>query len=404
MSEDILKNHEWKEVLWKPLAQEKASLLGTEQKVIRVAAYARTSKKISVQLQSLEIQIDYFTRFVQKKPHFKLVSIYYDEGVSGTKMDNRLGMTRLLRHCREGKIDYIVTKSISRFSRNVKELMEVVKELQKLNVGLYFQKENLDTSKEYNEFLLATYAALAQNEVETLGKNVSWGYEQRTLRGVPKFERILGYHVHHYQKKPHITVDEEEAMYVKKVYQLYLEGKNYNEIAQYLMLQKVISSRGSAVWDGTTVKKILTNVTYTGNRLATFKSNDLLNKGKATERQSYYIENNHQAIIDLATFEEVQKRIQATEYKKNMKKAEFRSLSSRILCGLCGCNYQFLTDYATPCWRCRKSKLGMEICSLLTGSMNQNLKKPLRSDLIIRHKAKTEQSLIGSCKSAKKEK
>ncbi|KAB2953712.1 hypothetical protein F9B85_03580 [Heliorestis acidaminivorans] len=233
LSEDILKNHEWKEVLWKPLAQEKASLLGSEQKIIRVAAYARTSKKISVQLQSLEIQIDYFTRFVQMQPHFKLVSIYYDEGVSGTKMDNRLGLNRLLRHCREGKIDYIVTKSISRFSRNVKELMEVVKELQKLNVGLYFQKENLDTSKEYNEFLLATYAALAQNEVETLGQNVSWGYEQRTLRGVPKFERILGYHVSHYQKKPHITVDEEEAMYVKKVYQLYLEGKNYNEIAQY---------------------------------------------------------------------------------------------------------------------------------------------------------------------------
>ncbi|WP_170270147.1 recombinase family protein [Heliorestis acidaminivorans] len=125
----------------------------------------------------------------------------------------------------------------------------------------------------------------------------------------------------------------------------------------------MISSRGSAVWDGTTVKKILTNVTYTGNRVATFKSNDLLNKGKATERQSYYIENNHQAIIDLATFEEVQKRIQATEYQKNMKKAEFRSLSSRILCGLCGCNYQFLRDYATPCWRCRKGKYGMEICS-----------------------------------------
>src|SRR5690606_5966633 len=111
LSKDILKDHEWNEVLWKPLNQEKASLIESEQRIIRVAAYARTSKKVSTQIQSLENQIDYFTRFIQTKPHFRLVSIYYDEGVSGTKMKNRFGLNRLLRHCREGKIDYIVTKS-----------------------------------------------------------------------------------------------------------------------------------------------------------------------------------------------------------------------------------------------------------------------------------------------------
>lgn len=363
MSKDILKNHEWNEVLWKPLTQEKASLIESAQKVIRVAAYARTSKKISTQLQSLETQIDYFTRFVQTKSQFKLVSIYYDEGVSGTKMTNRLGLNRLLRHCREGKIDYIVTKSISRFSRNVKELIEVVKELQGLNIGLYFQKENLDTSKGYNEFLLATYAALAQNEVETLSHNVSWGYEKKALRGSPKFERILGYHVSYQQKKTYITVDEEEAQAVKKIYELFLEGSTLKKIAHYLMQQGVLTSKGGTIWDGSVVKKILTNVAYTGNRFAYFKTTTLLDNGRPNDEPSYYIENSHPAIIDLATFEEVQKRFKPAGRKKKNKKAEFRPLSGRVMCGLCGCNYQFLSDYATPCWRCRKTKAGSNLCA-----------------------------------------
>lgn len=363
MSKDILKNHEWNEVLWKPLAQEKASLMESEQRQVRVAAYARTSKKISTQLQSLENQIDYFTRFVQTKPHFRLVSIYYDEGISGTKMNNRLGLNRLLRHCREGKIDYIVTKSISRFSRNVKELIEVVKELQELKVGLYFQKENLDTSKEYNEFLLSTYAALAQNEVETLSHNVSWGYEKKALRGSPKFERILGYHVSYHQKKTHITVDPEEARIVKKIYELSLEGTALNKIAHYLMQEGILTSKGGAVWEGSTVKNILTNVAYTGNLFAYFQTKALLHQGKPNEVPSYYIENSHPAIIDQATFEEVQKRFKSAVPKKESKKAEFRALSGRVMCGICGCNYQFLPDYKVPCWRCRKTKVGSDLCA-----------------------------------------
>ncbi|THE13981.1 hypothetical protein E1I69_05625 [Bacillus timonensis] len=359
MSKDILKDYEWNEVLWKPLIQEKESLIESERNTIRVAAYARTSKKISTQLQSLENQIDYFTRFIQTKPQFRLVSIYYDEGVSGTKMKNRFGLKRLLRHCREGKIDYIVTKSISRFSRNVKELIEVVKELQELKVGLYFQKENLDTSKEFNEFLLATYAALAQNEVETLSHNVSWGYEKRALRGSPKFERILGYHVTYQQKKTHISVDEEEAGVVKKIYELFLDGAALNEIARYLMQEGIQTSKGGTIWDGSVVKKILTNVAYTGNRFAYFHTTSILDNGKPNDVPSYYIENSHPAIIDPSMFEEVQKRFKPTERKEKNKKADFRSLSGRVMCGICGCNYQFLTDYATPCWRCRMSKSGM---------------------------------------------
>lgn len=359
LSKDILKDYEWNEVLWKPLSQEKSSLIESEQRIIRVAAYARTSKKISSQMQSLENQIDYFTRFVQTRPQYKLVSIYYDEGVSGTKMKNRLGLTRLLRHCREGKIDYIVAKSISRFSRNVKELMELVRELNELKVGLYFQKENLDTSKEFNEFLLATYAALAQNEVETLSHNVSWGYEKKALRGSPKFERILGYRVTYHQKKTYISVDEEEAKIVKKIYELFLGGAALNEIARYLMQEGIQTSKGGTIWDGSVVKKILTNVAYTGNRYAYFQTNSLLENGKPTDVPSYYIENSHPAIIDSAMFEEVQKRFKPAERKKKNKKVDFRSLSGRVMCGICGCNYQFLTDYATPCWRCRGSKSGI---------------------------------------------
>ena len=149
----------WVETLWNPLNEMKTSLMEDKETIIKVAAYCRISPGPETDIHSLINQINHFTFYIRSKPNWKFAGIYYDKGVSGISIKKRNGLKRLLRHAKEGHVDYIITKDISRFSRNSKELLEIVNELKEINVGIYFEKENVDTLKGYNEFLISTYGA-----------------------------------------------------------------------------------------------------------------------------------------------------------------------------------------------------------------------------------------------------
>lgn len=188
------------EVIWKPPKDNKPK--ESADSVIRVAAYCRTSTVDDEMIKSLQNQIHHYTRYINSKKDFKLIGIYCDKGVSGLTKDKRPGFMRLLRHCEEGKIDLILTKSVSRFSRNSKDLLEVIHRLKELDVKVIFQKENIDTSKVKNEFYITALAAIAQEEIRTLSETTQWGYEKRFLKGIPCLKPQFGYYVQENKKDP----------------------------------------------------------------------------------------------------------------------------------------------------------------------------------------------------------
>jgi len=225
----------WVQTLWNPINEIEKSPLESKEHGIRVAAYCRVSSGMESRRKSLENQVSHYTLFIKSRPNWRFVGIYFDEGASGANYNNRRGFKRLLRHCEEGKIDVILTKNVSRFSRNSKDLLDVVNRLKKQNVSVYFEKENIDTSVDYNRFLLSAYAALAQEEIETVSQSTKWGFEKQFLKGIPKYTRLLGYELIKNQGVPSLKINREEAEVVVRIFDMFLSGISFVEIARYLM-------------------------------------------------------------------------------------------------------------------------------------------------------------------------
>lgn len=329
----------------------------TPDRQIRVAAYCRTSTQHDSLVQSLKNQVKHFTRYIKSKKEYKLIGIYTDSATSGSDKSKRPGFLRLLRHCEERKIDLILTKSISRFSRNSEDLLDAVRRLKELNIGVIFEEEKISTFTVGNDFLISTLAAVAQEEIRNTSETVKLAYKQRFKKGIPQFKRILGYRVINEEDRPKVEIIEKEASIVQEIFYMYLEGKGLNEIAREMVRKGHLTQKGKKEWDGSNIKCILTNYRYTGNILSkVFSDGKSINDSKEDGYQ-YLIENYHEPIITQETFDMVQKKLKDSRKARSLEfNHQTNHLLGRVICGACGSKCHRKNNRMFQCKLRRKSK------------------------------------------------
>lgn len=336
----------------------------------RVAAYARVSTDNAEQLSSYEAQVDYYTRYIKGKDEWEFVDIYTDEGISGTSMKNREGFKHMIADALEGKIDLILTKSVSRFARNTVDTLTTVRQLKEKNVEVYFEKENIYTLDTKGELLITIMSSLAQEESRNISLNTTWGQRKRFADGkinLP-YKAFLGY-----EKGPDglPQIVEDQAKIVRLIYQLFLEGKTPTGIARYLTSCNIPTPASRKNWTGSTVTSILTNEKYKGDAILqkTYTEDFLTKKIKVNngEIQMYYIENSHSAIVSPETYELVQEEFRRRKAAGNCTSA-INCFASRIVCGDCGGFYGRKTwhagsKYASRVWHCNNKFEKRKYCS-----------------------------------------
>ena len=335
----------------------------------RVAAYCRVSTKQEEQLNSYEVQKRYYTDKINAEPKWTLVKIFADKGTSGTSTKKREDFNRMIRMCKLGKIDLILTKSISRFSRNTVDCLKYVRMLRELNVDVFFEEQGLHSIDPSAEFYITIYGSVAQSESENISTNVIWGKTQSAKEGkVPfHYEQFLGYRK---GKDGNPEIDPDQAQTVRLIYDRFLAGDSLGGICKYLMERSILSPTGKSKWTYSTVQSILKNEKYKGDAILnkTYIADCISKKVKVNngERPKYYVENNHPPIIDAATFGRVQEEMARRAGKRKVKqigtKTEQGKYSSKyaltelLVCGECGTPYRRCTWTAGGqmkiVWRC----------------------------------------------------
>lgn len=275
----------------------------------KVAGYARVSTDSEEQYTSYEAQVDYYSNYIKNNPAWKYVGIYTDEGLSGTSTKNRDGFNQMVDDALSGKIDLIVTKSVSRFARNTVDSLTTIRKLKEAGCECYFEKENIHTFDSKGELLLTIMSSLAQEESRSLSENVTWGIRKRFADGkvLLPYSNFLGY------RKGEDGLPEiipEEAELVRRIYRMFMAGESVNAIAKRLIKEKIPTPLGKKRWSITTLESMLTNEKYKGCALLQkkFTVDFLSKKQKENEGEvpQYYVENSHPAIIDPDEWEMVQ--------------------------------------------------------------------------------------------------
>lgn len=307
----------------------------------RVAAYARVSVERGRTLHSYSAQASYYNELIQKNPEWKFAGVYADLGISGTGIEKRNDFKRLLQDCEEGKIDIILTKSVSRFARNTVDLLKVVRHLKELGIEVRFEKENINSLTGDGELMLSILASFAQEEVISTSNNIKWAIKKKFEKGKPQCRfKIYGYR----WEGDKLVVNPEEAKIVKLIFEMYLNKISAERMEIKLKEMGVIATNGGYFNIGT-IRDMLSNITYTGNLLLqkSYTSNPLVRKKEKNNGQlpKYYVENNHDAIIPMELFVKVQEERQRR--KSEGQRANFGKnitcFSCRIKCPLCGKNY-----------------------------------------------------------------
>ena len=292
---------------------EQTAPLPTRQ---RVAAYARVSCGKDEMLHSLAAQVSYYSNLIQGKPEWEYVGVYTDEAETGTK-DSRPEYQRLLADCRARRIDLILTKSISRFARNTVTLLETVRELKDLGVGIYFEEQNLHSLSGDGELMLTILASYAQEESRSVSENQKWRIRKDFKEGKPSNNiRIYGFDYKDFK----LTIIPEEAEVVRMIFTDYLSGLGKNAIMKKLVRLKIPTKCGGR-WSESTVGSILKNEKYIGDTCLQkgFIADHLTKLWKPNDGElpKYYVEGSHEAIIDRETFEAVQTEIAQRAAKAN---------------------------------------------------------------------------------------
>jgi DNA invertase Pin-like site-specific DNA recombinase len=328
---------------------------GKEHKKKRVAAYARVSTDEEEQLSSYELQVKFYTEHINGNPEWEFMGIYADEGISGTNTKKRDDFNRMVKDALDGKIDLILTKSISRFARNTVDTLTTVRKLKEKGVEVYFEKENIYTLDSKGELLITIMSSLAQEESRSISENVTWGKRRSMENGkisLP-YKRFLGYEKGG-DGLPKIV--EAEAEVVRLIYGLFLEGQTYRGIAECLTERKTPTPSGKTKWSVSTVMSILSNEKYKGDALLqkTYTV-DFLNKTMKKnegELPQYYIENSHPAIVSPETFDLVRSEI---ERRKPLRRQMNNNspFAAGIVCGECGGFYGRKVWHSTDRYRCQ---------------------------------------------------
>ena len=333
--------------------------------ILRVAAYCRVSSDSSDQLHSYAAQIHYYTDMIQNHDGWELVDVYADEGITGTRMDKREDLNRLLTDCRKGKIDKVLVKSISRFARNTRDCLASLRELSRLGVSVQFEKENIDTGTLTTELMVSVSGSLAQQESVSISQNQRMSYQRRMERGeFITCKAPFGYRLIDGKR---LEVISDEAKLVRWMFNAYLSGHSLEWIAEQMTKTGVSTTDGKPYWQCTTVLYTLTNEKYMGDSLCqktfttAFPFTQRQNHGEADQ---YYIENTHPAIITKGTFEKVQELLRQKSNRQKIPR-QIYPLSRKVYCGQCGTPFaRRVGKSGLVVWVCRKHDKGASKCTM----------------------------------------
>lgn len=338
-------------------------------KCLRVAAYCRVSTDDEEQKTSYEAQIGYYTEKINSNPEWQMAGIFADEGISGTQAQKRPEFLKMIRLCRQRKIDVILTKSLSRFARNTVDSLGYIRELRALGIAVISEKENINTLTAESEMLITIMSCFAQAESESISKNVSWGVRQSFKNGnVPmQYASLLGYRKGH---DGNAEIIPEEAEVVKEIYRCYLDGMSMNLIADRLNEKGLTTKGGSSPYRKMVVQRILTNEKYTGDALLqkTYVTDCITKKMRKNngELPMYLVKNHHEPIISRSDFNRVQEEMARRSAKRTIadkltktgqgKYSAKYALSELLICGECGEHYRRVTwtakGFKEVKWRC----------------------------------------------------
>ncbi len=340
-----------------------------QSKRLRVAAYCRVSTDEDEQINSYKAQIEYYTEKINKNPEWQMAGIFADEGISGTQAKKRPEFLKMIRLCRQGKIDLILTKSFSRFARNTVDSVDYIRELRALGIGVVSEKENMNTLNEDSEMLITILSCFAQAESESISKNVSWGVRQSFKNGkVPiKYSTLLGYRKGE-NDLPEVIPDEAEI--VKEIFRSYLDGMSLKQIADSLNSRGVKTKHKNTTWKPEIVKGILKNEKYSGDAILqkTYVTDCITKKTRKNngELPMYIVKNHHDPIVSRDDFNRVQEEMARRSAKRNIaekltkteqgKYSAKYALSELLICGECGTHYRRVTwtakGFKEIKWRC----------------------------------------------------
>lgn len=329
----------------------------------KVAAYARVSSGKDAMLHSLASQVSHYKKLIQDNKEWEFAGVYADEAYTGTK-ESRIEFQQLIKDCKAGKIDMIITKSISRFARNTLTLLKTVRELKSVHVDVFFEEQNIHSISSEGEMILTLLASVAQEESRSVSDNMKWRIKREFENGVMWGGRSsLGYKL--VDKK--LTIVPEEAKIVKLIFQLYIDGHGADTIRKILD-SKDIKPMYTITWSHSSIMKILKNRNYTGDLILqkTYVENHLTKKQKMNkgELNKYLIEDNHEAIISKETFEKAQaiRKQRASKNKPHKPRQEypFKGITE---CGICGSSYTRKRMRDKLVWVCSLSaRQGQEVC------------------------------------------
>ena len=364
----MMKNKPAPKVIVIPAKEESAQEL-EKKKNLRVAAYCRVSTNSEEQLNSYENQKAYYIEKIMTNPDWTMVAVFADEGKTGTSACKRKDFLRMIRQCRQGKIDMILAKSVSRFARNTVDTLNYTRELRSLGIPVIFEEQNINSIHPESEFLITIHGAFAQSESEDTSSRVRWGIQQsmRTGKANIQFKTLLGY-----KKGPdgEMVIEPEQAETVKLIYEMYLSGKTLRSIKESLEARGLRNAAGTTEWTTSNLRTILSDEKYCGDvlRQKTF-IRDCISKQvvkNTGQRPKYLIQNHHDAIIpreqfDAVQFEMARRRAQTGRSRKSVptgtgKYSGKYALSGLLFCGECGTAYRRVvwTQHGEKraVWRC----------------------------------------------------
>ncbi len=334
------------------IVKQKSFSVPQMPKLTRVAAYARVSSGKDAMLHSLSAQVSYYNDLIQHHPGWIFCGVYADEALTGTKAD-RENFAKLMEDCKAGKVDMVITKSISRFARNTVDLLETVRMLKDIGVDVYFEEQNIHSASADGELMLTILASYAQEESLSASENQKWRIRHNFQNGMPWTGTMLGYR---YSKGKYEVVPD-EAETIKLIYKSYLSGMGYIAIMKMLN-EKGIPTRFGNAWSKNSVVRVLSNYAYTGNLLLqqTYRENHLTKRTLRNngELPKYHILDSHEPIISLENFNAVQNEMKRRAEKHNRpgRKKNTYPFTGKIMCGICGKHYRRKVTKSGVKWIC----------------------------------------------------
>lgn len=351
---------------------DQATSAKVKLKKIKVTAYCRVSTDSDAQLESLEAQKTHYENYITSRDDWEFADLYYNEGITGTKKGKRPELLRLIDDCKAGKVDFIITKSISRFSRNTTDCLELVRTLLALHIPIFFEKENINTGSMESELFLAILSSMAEGESVSISENSKWSIQKRFENGTFK----CSYPPYGYDwDGEQMVINPEQAAVVKEIFAALLSGKGTHAIADDLNQRGVPFKRGGH-WTATTIRGMLSNEKYVGDCLfqKTYSDSQFVRHNNHGEQAQYMVKDHHEPIISWEDFEAAQALVKQRASEKGVIKGTEKYqnryvFSGKIICGECGDTFKrrihSCTGYKYAAWCCNTHIENKKKCHML---------------------------------------